>query len=83
MVMVTAVVMLFAMQVLLDAKMTLDEALQLRYVARSNFFECHSNINIFVRKPPCALMRQPFAPADAAELLLASAMLNLLDSGSF
>jgi hypothetical protein len=37
MVMVTAVVMLFAMQVLLDAKMTLDEALQLRYVARSNF----------------------------------------------
>ena len=31
------------------------------------------------RKPPTSLMRQPFAPADAAELLVASAALGLLD----
>jgi hypothetical protein len=76
------VVMPFAMQVLLDAKMTLDEALQLRYGARSRFWYRIIS-HTFERKPPSALMRQPFAPADAAELLLASAMLGLLDFGSF
>lgn len=49
------------LQLLLDAKMTLDEALQLR-------------------RPPCALMRQPFAAAEAVELLEASATLGVVDS---
>ena len=38
MVAVTAVLTPFTTQVLLDAKMTLDEALQLRYAAYSTFF---------------------------------------------
>jgi hypothetical protein len=66
------------LQVLLDAKMTLDEALQLR-CSPGRAARDFSRAETCSRKPASAIMRQPLAAADAAELLLASAGLGLVD----
>jgi hypothetical protein len=90
------------LQVLLDAKMTLDEALQLRCspatsaatpppqlqrrhlscsaasAARVVAFTCSAET--CSRKPATAITRQPLAAADAAELMLASERLGMVES---